>query len=261
MRIFIYVPDCDGKDSIIKDLSQQFQKNNRQFDFAASPDDLVSMQKHIHCDVILVVIDDKIHGAYEILSKLQNSNVRTPVLCLTRNQKAETFFNCVSRGALASVPYSQDIFERDALNIFLKNAHLATNYVPTIYNNGPIEVDFHKKTVRVDGSIVSFTNQEFLLFELLASQNNGYVTKDELYDRLYPFDDEKDPQIIQVIICKLRKKLSAINDDDLGDIITTTHGVGYAFMGWNDFLESREENNVVAFEPATSEQTIAVKHG
>jgi len=96
----------------------------------------------------------------------------------------------------------------------------------SILTYGPLTVNLDTEEVRLDGSVLHLTRTEFRLLSLLASNPNRVLTKERILQSLYPIEaDAPEIKIIDVFICKLRKKLNPH-----GSLIGTIWGRGYALQ-------------------------------
>lgn len=89
---------------------------------------------------------------------------------------------------------------------------------------GPLVLNMTRKVVTAHGQMVKFTSKEYELFESLALKRDSVVTKEMFLMFLYNGNDEPMEKIIDVYVCKIRKKLS---DFGLGGMIETVWGRGY----------------------------------
>jgi two-component system cell cycle response regulator CtrA len=89
---------------------------------------------------------------------------------------------------------------------------------------GNVELNLHGQQVRVSGMLVHLTAKEYAILELLMLRKGMVLTKDAFLNHLYGGIDEPEMKIIDVFICKLRKKLAAAGADNL---IGTVWGRGY----------------------------------
>jgi len=89
---------------------------------------------------------------------------------------------------------------------------------------GNVELDIQSKEVCVNGSRIHLTGKEHAILELLMLRKGMVLTKDAFLNHLYGGMDEPEMKIIDVFICKLRKKLSLAG---AGNIIGTVWGRGY----------------------------------
>jgi len=86
-------------------------------------------------------------------------------------------------------------------------------------------VNLDAKTVEVDGARVHLTGKEYAMLELLSLRKGTTLTKEMFLNHLYGGMDEPELKIIDVFICKLRKKLSMATDGE--NYIETVWGRGY----------------------------------
>ena len=91
---------------------------------------------------------------------------------------------------------------------------------------GPLELDLAAQTVQLNGVEVDLTTYEYRLLEHLVRNRKRVVSKDELAAHLYPHDEERDSNVIEVLIGRLRRKL-----DPAGQLqpLETLRGRGYRF--------------------------------
>ena len=89
---------------------------------------------------------------------------------------------------------------------------------------GGITMDLAAREVSVEGRPVALTSKEYAILELLVLRRGAVLSKENFLDHLYGGIDEPDAKIIDVFICKLRKKLAGAGADSL---IGTVWGRGY----------------------------------
>ena len=95
----------------------------------------------------------------------------------------------------------------------------------SIIKTGDIEVNLDGKTVEVRGNTVHLTGKEYQMLELLSLRKGTTLTKEMFLNHLYGSMDEPELKIIDVFICKLRKKLSEATGRE--NHIETVWGRGY----------------------------------
>ncbi len=91
---------------------------------------------------------------------------------------------------------------------------------------GPLSIDFSGQVVRLGGAVVDLTAFEYRMLEYLVRERARVVTKQELADYLYPHDEDRDSNVLEVLLGRLRRKLDP--DGTLGPI-ETLRGRGYRF--------------------------------
>jgi len=91
---------------------------------------------------------------------------------------------------------------------------------------GPLSIDFSAQAVRLNGEAMDLTAFEYRLLEFLVRERARVVSKQELSDYLYPHDEDRDSNVLEVLIGRLRRKLDP--DGSLAPI-ETLRGRGYRF--------------------------------
>ena len=98
-------------------------------------------------------------------------------------------------------------------------------HAQSVINTDDLCVNLDSKTVEINGSRVHLTSKEYQMLELLAVRKGSTLTKEMFLSHLYGGMDEPEMKIIDVFICKLRKKLA--NASGGKDYIETVWGRGY----------------------------------
>ncbi len=91
---------------------------------------------------------------------------------------------------------------------------------------GPISIDFSAQEARLNGTQMDLTTFEYRMLELLVRERARVVSKQELSDYLYPHDEDRDSNVLEVLIGRLRRKL---DPDGTLSPIETLRGRGYRF--------------------------------
>jgi DNA-binding winged helix-turn-helix (wHTH) protein len=101
----------------------------------------------------------------------------------------------------------------------------ANGHSHDVVTTGRLTVRLDAQAVDVDGIFVRLTAKEYQMLELLALRKGDTLTKDMFLNHLYAGTEKPKPKIIDVFICKLRKKLAVVGNGD--DFIDTVWGRGY----------------------------------
>ena len=91
---------------------------------------------------------------------------------------------------------------------------------------GALAIDFSAQVARLDGAALELTTFEFRVLEYLARERARVVSKKELSDYLYPHDEDRDSNVLEVLVGRLRRKL---DPDGTLQPIETLRGRGYRF--------------------------------
>jgi two-component system cell cycle response regulator CtrA len=106
---------------------------------------------------------------------------------------------------------------------------------------GKLTVNLDTRTVEVDGQPLHLTGKEYGILGLLSLRKGTTLTKEVFLNDLYGGMDEPELKIIDVFICKLRKKLNAATGGE--DYIKTVWGRGYTLRDPSDEPDRGEENH------------------
>jgi two-component system cell cycle response regulator CtrA len=181
-------------------------------------------------DIILLDLNlPDMHG-YDVLKTLRRSKVTTPVLVLSGIDEMGAKISALGFGA---DDYVTKPFHRQELVARIHAiVRRSQGHSQSIIRTGKIAVNLDAKTVEVEGIRLHVTGKEFSILELLSLRKGATVTKEMLLNHLYGGMDEPEMKIIDVFICKLRKKLQlACNGTSH---IETVWGRGYALRETDD---------------------------
>jgi two-component system cell cycle response regulator CtrA len=174
-------------------------------------------------DIILLDLNlPDMHG-YDVLKKLRIAKVGTPVMILSGISEMDSKIRSFGFGA---DDYVTKPFHRDELLARIHAvARRSKGHSQSVIQTGRLAVNLDAKTVHVDGAPVHVTGKEYAILELLAVRKGATITKDMFLNHLYGGMDEPELKIIDVFICKLRKKLSSACQGE--NYIETVWGRGY----------------------------------
>jgi two-component system cell cycle response regulator CtrA len=158
----------------------------------------------------------------DLLRSLRAANIGTPVLVLSGIATPKTKVQAFNLGA---DEFMSKPFDREELVARIKAVVRRTKGLsrPTL-TLGALTIELGAQTVSVHGQDVRLTGREYGILELLAMRKGTVQTKDAFMTHLYGGMDEPEAKIIDVFICKLRKKLADAGADNL---IGTVWGRGY----------------------------------
>jgi len=176
-------------------------------------------------DYDIIVLDlglPDMHGT-DVLKKLRLSKVNTPILILSGASEMEDKVKALGFGAddyLTKPFHKEELIARIHAVVRRSKGHSQS-----IIRTGKLAVNLDTKTVEVDGQRVHLTGKEYAMLELLSLRKGTTLTKEMFLNHLYGGIDEPELKIIDVFICKLRKKLAAATNGD--NYIETVWGRGY----------------------------------
>nr|WP_304611176.1 response regulator transcription factor [Paracoccus sp. S-4012] len=174
-------------------------------------------------DLILLDLDlPDMHGM-EVLRQLRLSRVHTPVLILTGSDDTESKLKGFGFGA---DDYMTKPFHRDELVARIQAIiRRSKGHAQAVIRTGRLTVNIDARSVEVEGRPVNLTGKEYQILELLSLRKGTTLTKEMFLNHLYGGMDEPELKIIDVFICKLRKKLAQALGGE--SHIETVWGRGY----------------------------------
>ena len=184
----------------------------------------IDLAKLYDYDLILLDLNLPDMNGFDVLRQLRLARIETPILILSGNDASEDKIKGFGFGA---DDYLTKPFHREEL---IARIHAiirrSKGHSQSIIRTGKVEVNLDAKTVQVDGSAVHLTGKEYQMLELLSLRKGTTLTKEMFLNHLYGGMDEPELKIIDVFICKLRKKLSEATGD--GSHIETVWGAAHA---------------------------------
>ncbi|WP_101066362.1 response regulator transcription factor CtrA [Roseovarius salinarum] len=183
----------------------------------------VDLAKLYDYDLILLDLGLPDMNGHDVLRQLRLARVETPILILTG---ADDTDNKIKGFGFGADDYLTKPFHREEL---VARIHAiirrSKGHAQSVIRTGRINVNLDAKTVDVDGTAVHLTGKEYQMLELLSLRKGTTLTKEMFLNHLYGGMDEPELKIIDVFICKLRKKLSEATGGD--NYIETVWGRGY----------------------------------
>jgi two-component system cell cycle response regulator CtrA len=183
----------------------------------------VDLGKIYDYDLILLDLSLPDMSGLEVLRQLRVGKVNTPVMILSGTAEIETKVKTLGGGA---DDYMTKPFHKDEL---IARIHAVVRrskgHAQSVIRTGDIVVNLDAKTVEVSGNRVHLTGKEYEMLELLSLRKGTTLTKEMFLNHLYGGMDEPELKIIDVFICKLRKKLAVAADGN--HYIETVWGRGY----------------------------------
>ena len=169
-------------------------------------------------DLMLPDID-----GYEVLRRLRAARVRTPILILSGMAELDNKIKGLGFGAddFLAKPFDR----RELIARIQAIVRRAKGHSESVIRTGKLAVNLDSRTVEADGAPLHLTGKEYGILELLSLRKGTTLTKEMFLNHLYGGMDEPELKIIDVFVCKLRKKLSISTGG--ANYIETVWGRGY----------------------------------
>lgn len=183
----------------------------------------IDLGKLYDYDIIVLDLTLPDMNGFDVLKQLRVARVNTPILILSGTADIDTKVRGLGYGA---DDYMTKPFNKDEL-IARINAIVrrSKGHAHSVIKTGDIVVNLDAKTTEANGQRIHLTGKEYQMLELLSLRKGTTLTKEMFLNHLYGGMDEPELKIIDVFICKLRKKLAAATGGE--HYIETVWGRGY----------------------------------
>ncbi len=225
MRVLI----IEDEAALQADIRQRLEAEGYRVDSSGDGDEGYFLASEYPLDAAIIDIGLPGMSGIDIIKRLRADGSTLPVLILTARSRWQEKVEGLEAGA---DDYLVKPFQMEELLARLKA--LLRRAAGTAGNElccGGIVLDTAAQTVKRDGQALDITAYEYRLLEYLMRHADSAVSKATLADYLYPHDDDRDSNVIEVLIGRLRKKL---DPDGSRKPIETLRGRGYRFTLCDD---------------------------
>lgn len=218
MRVLLVEDD----QTAAKGLSLILKSHNAIIDHIDMGEEAVEMIRHYDYDImVLDLMLPDIEG-YEVIRRVRASRLQTPIMVLSGLSRPEARVKALGVGA---DDYLVKPFDRAELVARMQAViRRSKGFCQSVLQIGPMMLNLDTHDVTINGRPVRLTGKEYQVLELLALRRGTILSKDAFLNHLYGGMDEPEMKIIDVFICKLRKKLTVAGGRGL---IGTIWGQGY----------------------------------
>ena len=219
MRVLLIEDDK----TVSQNIALILKKENMVVDVSYLGEDGIEVAKLYEYDIIILDLLLPDMEGYEVLRRLRTSHIETPVLILsglTTPDKKVKGFGCGADDYLTKPFDRTELIAR--VNAIVRRSK---GHSDPIIRTGGMEINLSSKVITIDGKILNLTSKEYALFELLALRKGTTINKEQFLNHLYGGIDEPEMKIIDVFLCKIRRKIERITKTE--DYIQTVWGRGY----------------------------------
>ncbi|MEY2690308.1 MAG: hypothetical protein RL375_4508 [Pseudomonadota bacterium] len=220
MRLLLIEDDA----ALRQGLARQLEAEGYRVDQAVDGEDGLFQASEYPVDLVIVDLGLPRMNGLTVVQRLRADGRTLPILILTARGRWQDKVVGLEAGADDYLVKPFDYPELAArVKALLRRALKATSTVLVL---GPLAVDFAAQSATLDGAVLDLTAFEFRLLDYLVRERARVVSKQELSDYLYPHDEDRDSNVLEVLIGRLRRKL-----DPTGTLapIETLRGRGYRF--------------------------------
>ena len=220
MRILV----VEDEDLLRQQLVDSFSANGMVVDQAADGREAIYMGTEYSYDLAIVDIGLPEITGVEVIRQWREQQLSFPVLILTARSSWQDKVEGLEAGADDYVTKPFHIEEVQArVNALLRRT---AGHAQAQVEYGPLSIHFSAKQVSVEGQDIELTSYEYNTLEYLIHKAGDVVSKTELTEHLYEQDFDRDSNVIEVFVRRLRKKL---DPEDSLKPIQTVRGAGYRF--------------------------------
>ncbi len=220
MRILVIEDEIKLQDQI----RQQLESVGYMVDTCSDGEEGLFFANEYPLDAAIIDIGLPGKSGLEIVRALREQGSLLPILILTARSSWQDKVTGLEMGA---DDYLTKPFQMEELQARVKALLRRSTGIPqTLLKCGPIALDVSAQLVTVNGEIIELTSFEYRLLEELIRHHGAVLSKHTLTDYLYPHDEDRDSNVLEVMVGRLRRKL-----DPAGILnpIETMRGRGYRF--------------------------------
>ena len=206
-------------------IQQQLEADGYMIDTCSNGEEGLFCASEYPLDAAIIDIGLPGMSGLEVIKKLREQGSLLPILILTARDSWQDKVNGLETGA---DDYLAKPFQMEELKARVKALlRRATGTPSTLLKFGPITLDLNSQSVSVNENKIELTSFEYRLIEQLARHQGEVLSKQALTDYLYPHDEDRDSNVLEVMVGRLRRKL-----DPNGTLqpIETLRGRGYRFI-------------------------------
>ena len=230
MRVLLVEDDS----ATAKSINLMLQSEGFVVDTTDLGEDGLEIGKLYDYDIIILdLILPDIDG-YEVLRRFRAARVNTPILILSGLSEQENKIKGLGIGAddYLTKPFDK----RELVARIHAIVRRSKGHSDSVIRTGRLSVNLDTRTVEVDTNPLHLTGKEYGILELLSLRKGTTLTKEMFLNHLYGGMDEPELKIIDVFVCKLRKKLASATGGE--NYIETVWGRGYVLRDPAETVEA-----------------------
>ena len=216
-------------------------------DQADTGEEALELVRHYDYDIVVLDLMLPDMEGYEVVRRMRLARIETPVLILSGLSRPQAKVKGFGVGADDFITKPFD--KAELLARMQAIVRRSKGFSQPVLRVGRLQLNLDSREVIVDGRPVHLTGKEYAILELLVLRKGMVLTKEAFLNHLYGGMDEPEMKIIDVFICKLRKKLAQAGADHL---IGTVWGRGYMIRDTVQDPEPAGAHSIERLEAARS---------
>ncbi len=220
MRILLVEDEAPLRET----LAARLKREGYAVDAAADGEEGLYLGKEVPFDVAIIDLGVPKLPGIELIKKLRGMGAKYPVLILTARSSWQDKVEGLKTGAddyLVKPFHVEELLAR--INALVRRA---SGWSRPVLTCGPVALDTSAQAISVNGNTVDLTSYEYKVLEFLMLHAGELVSKSDLTEHIYQQDFDRDSNVLEVFIGRLRKKL---DPDNTIKPIETVRGRGYRF--------------------------------
>ncbi|MGI9452573.1 MAG: response regulator transcription factor [Geminicoccaceae bacterium] len=204
-------------------LRSALDSENFLIEQVESGEEALDVVKLYDFDVMMLEMDLPDMDGSHLVRRMRAADINLPVMVLSGQDCKQAKIDVLNAGA---DDFLTKPFDSEELIVRLKAMiRRSKGHAGSVIRIGRMAIDLGSRTVEIDDKPLHVTAKEYSILELLALRRGMTLTKETFLDHLYGGMDEPEQKIIDVFICKLRKKIAAVSGHQTA--IRTIWGRGY----------------------------------
>jgi two-component system cell cycle response regulator CtrA len=218
MRVLVVEDDANAARAI----AMMLRSHGAMCDQTDTGEEALELVRHYDYDIVVLDLMLPDMEGFEVVRRMRAGRVETPVLILSGLNRPNAKVKGFGMGA---DDYITKPFDKAELIARIQAViRRSKGYSQPVLRVGTLTLNLDSREVQADGKQVHLTGKEYAILELLVLRRGMVLTKEAFLNHLYGGIDEPEMKIIDVFICKLRKKLAQAG---AGNLIGTVWGRGY----------------------------------
>jgi len=218
MRVLLIEDDL----TTARGLSLMLKSGGAVVDQADTGEEALELARHYDYDVVILDLMLPDMEGYEVVRRMRAARIETPVLIVSGLSRPQAKVKGLGMGADDFITKPFD--KAELLARMQAVVRRSKGFSQPTLRVGSLVLNLDSRDVTVEGQSVHLTGKEYAILELLVLRKGMVLTKEAFLNHLYGGMDEPEMKIIDVFVCKLRKKLAQAGGENL---IGTVWGRGY----------------------------------
>ncbi len=218
MRVLLVEDDAVAA----RGISLTLKSNGSVVDITDNGEEALELARHYDYDIVVLDLMLPDMEGYEVVRRMRSARIDVPVLILSGLSRPQAKVKGLGMGADDFITKPFD--KAELLARMQAVVRRSKGFSQPILRVGPLQINLDSREVFINSTPIHLTGKEYAILELLVLRKGMILTKEAFLNHLYGGIDEPEMKIIDVFICKLRKKLAT---SGVGNFISTVWGRGY----------------------------------